>query len=110
MADYPDILDDPSRLLELFLTGYWSKRTRANYAFILNGWFDWCRRTGRHGPQDADSRLLERWITDMKQRPDAANTIAARVVSRPCRRSTRARAAARPQPRRDDPRSRPPPA
>lgn len=34
-------LDDPSLLLEQFLTGYWSARTRANYGFIIGGWFTW---------------------------------------------------------------------
>ncbi|MDQ3710563.1 MAG: hypothetical protein M3387_14920 [Actinomycetota bacterium] len=29
-------------LLESFVTGYWSRRTRANYALILGGWFAWC--------------------------------------------------------------------
>jgi hypothetical protein len=47
--------------------------------FILNGWFVWCRRIGHHALEDADPRLIERWITDMQHRLCAANTIAARV-------------------------------
>jgi hypothetical protein len=29
-------------LLEQFLTGYWSARTRANYVFIIGGCCTWC--------------------------------------------------------------------
>jgi integrase/recombinase XerD len=72
-------LDDPSVLLEQFLTGYWSARTRANYSFIIGGWFTWCADRAHDPLHDADPRVLERWITDMQQRPYAANTTAARV-------------------------------
>lgn len=72
-------LDDPPLLLELFLTGYWSQRTRANYAFILSGWFAWCAGEGHDPLRDADPRVIERWITGMQARAYAANTIAARV-------------------------------
>ena len=40
-------LDDSPLLLEQFLAGYWSARTRENYAFIIGGWFTWCRRSAR---------------------------------------------------------------
>ena len=66
--------DDPSLLLEQFLTGYWSVRTRANYRFIIGGWFAWCASDGHHPLGDADPRMIERWITSMQQRPYAANT------------------------------------
>lgn len=46
MTDSPDARDEPQHLLELFLTGYWSQRTRANYVFIVSGWFAWCDRAG----------------------------------------------------------------
>ncbi len=72
-------LDDPPLLLEQFLTGYWSARTRANYAFIIGRWFTWCAGHGHDPMRDADPRVLERWVTDMQLRPYAANTIAARV-------------------------------
>lgn len=72
-------LDEPPLLLEQFLTGYWSAQTRANYAFILCGWFTWCASHEHDPMHDADPRVLERWITDMQHRPYAANTIAARV-------------------------------
>lgn len=70
---------DPPLLLEQFLTGYWSARTRANYAFIIGGWFTWCVDREHDPLRDADPRVLERWVTDMQHRPYAANTIAARV-------------------------------
>jgi site-specific recombinase XerD len=73
------VLADPTLLLQQFLTGYWSARTRANYAFIIGGWFTWCADRAHDPLRDADPRVLERWITDMQQRPYAANTIAARV-------------------------------
>lgn len=73
-------LDDAPLLLELFLTGYWSQRTRGNYAFILGAWFAWCAGDGHDPLRDADPRVVERWITDMQQRPYAANTTAARLL------------------------------
>ncbi|MEX2619071.1 MAG: tyrosine-type recombinase/integrase [Egibacteraceae bacterium] len=72
-------VDDVPLLLESFLTGYWSQRTRANYRFILGGWFTWCTRHEHDVLRDTDPRVVERWITDMQQHPYAANTIAARV-------------------------------
>lgn len=64
--------DDPPLLLEQFLTGYWSARTRANYAFIIGGWFTWCAGRGHYPLRDADPRVIERWITEMQHRPYAA--------------------------------------
>ena len=77
----------------------WSARTRANYAFILGGWFTCCSHHEHHPLRDADPRVIERWVIDLQHRPCAANAIAARVsavfsvlpVVRP-------RAAARPHP------------
>jgi site-specific recombinase XerD len=71
-------VDDPPLLLESFLTGYWSRRTRANYRFIVGGWFAWCADHEHDPLVDADPRVIE-GITDMQQRPYAANTITARV-------------------------------
>jgi integrase/recombinase XerD len=79
MTSSAAVLADPTLLLQQFLTGYWSARTRANYTFVLGGWFAWCTSHHRDPMHDADPRVLERWITDMQQRPYAANTIAARV-------------------------------
>lgn len=78
-----DLLDHrfrrPRLMLEQFLTGYWSARTRANYAFILDGWFNWCTGQRQDPLRDGDPRVVECWITAMQARPYAANTIAARV-------------------------------
>lgn len=52
-------LGDPARLLEVFLAGYWSQRTGANYAFILGGWFAWC--AGHVHATTARSGLLASW-------------------------------------------------
>jgi site-specific recombinase XerD len=72
-AAHADPVDDV--LLE-FLSGYWSRRTRANYAFIVRGWFTWCA-THRHDPmRDIGPRVIEAWIADLQQRGYAANTIA----------------------------------
>jgi hypothetical protein len=40
-------LDDPPLLLEQFLTGYWTARTRTNYVFIIGGW---CRQRPNTDP------------------------------------------------------------
>jgi integrase/recombinase XerD len=72
-------LGDPARLLEVFLAGYWCHRTRANYAFILTGWFAWCAGHDHDPLRGADPRVVERWISDLQQRSYAANTIVGRV-------------------------------
>jgi hypothetical protein len=56
-------------VIEAFPDGYWCARTRANYAFILNGCFSWCAATAtvrpvtsipafwRRGPPAAGARV-----------------------------------------------------
>lgn len=66
-------------VIEEFLAGYWSARTRANYAFILNGWLTWCATHDHDPTSDVDPRLLEAWIRQLQARGYAANTIAGRV-------------------------------
>jgi site-specific recombinase XerD len=75
LTDHPD----DARLLDLFLAGYWSQRTRANYASILKGWFTWCARHGHDVLAAADPRVVERWIADVQARRYAANTVASQV-------------------------------
>lgn len=65
--------------LEGFLVGYWSARTRENYAFILAGWFSWCSAHGHDPTGEVDPHTLEAWIGQMQVRGYAANTIASRV-------------------------------
>ena len=38
----PSLDRDLADALDVFLAGYWSARTRANHAFILDSWVDWC--------------------------------------------------------------------
>lgn len=66
-------------VVEEFLAGYWSARTRANYAFILAGWFFWCAAEDHDPTCDLDPRVLEAWIRQLQARGYAANTIAGRV-------------------------------
>ena len=58
--------------------GYWCARTRANYAFILKGWFAWCTTHDCDRTSDVDPRVLEAWIRQLQVRGYAANTIAGR--------------------------------
>ena len=62
-----------------FLSGYWSERTRANYVFILTGWFTWCTRHGHDPIVDADPTVLESWVGELRARGYAPNTIVGRV-------------------------------
>ena len=82
MVSFPQAagpVDPVGDVLLEFLSGYWSRRTRGNYAFILGGWFTWCA-THCHAPmRDIRPRVIEAWIADMQQRGYAANTIAGRV-------------------------------
>jgi hypothetical protein len=41
-------------VVEEFLGGYWSARTRTNYAFILAGWLSWCATDGYDPSRDID--------------------------------------------------------
>jgi len=66
-------------VVEEFLAGYWSARTRDSYTFILNGWFSWCAAHDHHPSGDVDPRVLEAWIRDLQARGYTANTIVGRV-------------------------------
>ncbi|MBA2579046.1 MAG: tyrosine-type recombinase/integrase [Euzebyaceae bacterium] len=66
-------------LLQDFLAGYWSERTRANYAFILAGWLSWCTAHNHDPLAQIDPAMLEGWIGELRARSYAPNTIAGRV-------------------------------
>jgi hypothetical protein len=73
-------------VLERFLAGYWTPRTRANYRFILARWLDWCHAHGRNPVGGADVAALEAFIAELKtagMRPTRSS-----VGSRRSRRST----------------------
>lgn len=71
---------DPARhLVQVFLGGYWSARTRLNYAFILDGWLRWCTVHEHDVLHEVDPRVIESWIAGMQARGYAANTVAGRV-------------------------------
>ena len=73
-------------LLQDFLAGYWSERTRANYAFIRAGWLSWCTAHNHDPLAQIDPAMLEGWIGELRARSYAPNTIAG--ASPPSRRST----------------------
>ncbi|HVM14459.1 MAG TPA: hypothetical protein VM287_09030 [Egibacteraceae bacterium] len=88
-------LDDVPPMVEQFLTGYWSARTRANYRFILGAYFTWCAGVEQDLLGDADPGVVERWITDMQHvgshswhhTPDLRTTKGRQADLRPPRRS-----------------------
>jgi site-specific recombinase XerD len=65
-----------AEVVEEFLSSYWSRRTRGNYAFILHGWFTWCANHEIDPISDIGPRMIEAWIADLQKRGYAANTIA----------------------------------
>jgi site-specific recombinase XerD len=68
-----------SEVLERFLAGYWTTRTRDNDRFILTRWLDW-RHTYGHDPLGgADAAALETFIAELKTARYAPNTIVGRV-------------------------------
>ena len=68
-----------AEVVDAFLAGYRSARTRANYAFILAGWIDWCIVHHTDVLREVDPRVIEAWIADLQGRRYAANTIAGRI-------------------------------
>ncbi len=55
-----------SELMERFLSGHWTPRTRANYRFILARWLDWCLTHGYDPLGGADATALETFIAELK--------------------------------------------
>jgi integrase/recombinase XerD len=68
-----------SEVMERFLTGYWTLRTRANYRFILTRWLDWCHTHGYDPVGGADAAALEAFVAELKTAGYAPNTIVGRV-------------------------------
>ena len=68
-----------AEVVDAFLAGYWSTRTRANYAFILGGWIDWCAAHHVDVVGGVDPRVVEAWVGDLQLRRHAAKTIAGRM-------------------------------
>ena len=66
-------------VLERFLAGYWTRRTRDNYRFILIRWLDWCHEHGYDPVGGADAAALEAFIAELKTAGFAPNTIVGRV-------------------------------
>jgi site-specific recombinase XerD len=70
---------EAQELMEPFLAGYWSQRTRTNYAFILAGYLQWCAAQRIDALRDVAPGVVESWITVLRGRGYAPNTIAGRV-------------------------------
>jgi hypothetical protein len=66
-------------VLERFLAGYWTRRTRDNYRFILTRWLDWCHEHRLDPVGGADAAALEAFIAELKTSGYAPNTIVGRV-------------------------------
>ena len=66
-------------VLERFLAGYWTPRTRANYRFILTRWLAWCHGHGLDPVGGADAAALETFIAELKTAGYAPNTIVGRI-------------------------------
>jgi site-specific recombinase XerD len=66
-------------VLERFLAGYWTTRTRDNYRFIPTRWLDWCHTHGYDPVGGADAAALESFIAELKTAGYAPNTIVGRV-------------------------------
>jgi site-specific recombinase XerD len=76
---HPLVARSAQELMEPFLAGYWSQRTRTNYAFILVGYLQWCTAQRIDALRDIAPGVVERWITALRARSYAPNTIAGRV-------------------------------
>jgi hypothetical protein len=68
-----------SKVLERFLAGYWTPRTRANYQFILTRWLEWCHANSHDPLGGAGAAALESFIAELKTGGYAPNTIVGRV-------------------------------
>ncbi len=66
-------------VLEQFLAGYWTTRTRDSYRFILTRWLDWCHANGLNPVGGAAAAALEAFIAELKTAGYAPNTIVGRV-------------------------------
>ena len=66
-------------VLERFLAGYWTPRTRDNDRFILTRWLDWCHEHRRDPVGGVDATALETFIAELKTAGYAPNTIVGRV-------------------------------
>jgi hypothetical protein len=75
-----------SKVLERFLAGYWTTRTRENYRFILTRWLDWCHDHGYNPVGGADAAALESFIAELETAGYAPTP--SLVGSRPSRRFT----------------------
>jgi site-specific recombinase XerD len=76
---HPPVKREAHELLEPFLAGYWSQRTRTNYAFILAGYLQWCTAQRLDALRDTAPGVVESWIAALRGRGYAPNTIAGRV-------------------------------
>jgi integrase len=76
---HPPISRGAHELLEPFLAGDWSQRTRKNYAFILAGYRQWCTAQRVDALRDISPGVVESWIAALRGRRYAPNTIAGRV-------------------------------
>ncbi len=66
-------------VLERFLAGYWTSRTRDNYRFILTRWLNWCHEHRLEPVGGVDAAALETFIAELKTAGYAPNTIVGRV-------------------------------
>lgn len=66
-------------VLERFLAGYWTPRTRDNYRFILTRWLNWCHEHRLEPVGGVDATALETFIAELKTAGYAPNTIVGRV-------------------------------
>jgi site-specific recombinase XerD len=76
---HPPVKREAHELLEPFLAGYWSQRTRTNYGFILAAYLQWCNAQRLDALRDTAPSVVESWIAALRARRYAPNTIAGRV-------------------------------
>jgi hypothetical protein len=81
IGDVTDTTTAPptTEVLERFLAGDWTPRTRANYRFILTRWLDWCHEHRLDPVGGVDAAALETFIAELKTAGYAPNTIVGRV-------------------------------
>ena len=76
----PRCMEEAARLIEAFVAGFRSAKTRTNYEANLRAWFRWTAQI-RVGELEAERGHVETYVRHLEQAGYAPNTICQRIAT-----------------------------